>query len=93
MHISSIYAKILGGKLFRKREKKKNKRREKERLNDGNNNGQAMQGARMAYASRLGQFSILVNQSNKRSNLYSGQLTKSYLSCKNFPNFLVRVNW
>ena len=31
------------------------KKREEERLNDGDNNGQAMHGARMAHASRLGQ--------------------------------------
>ena len=30
--------------------------KKKERLNDGNNNGQATHGARMALASRLGQF-------------------------------------
>ena len=55
MHISSSYAKILGGKKFRTREiprsrskakdgDKKKKRRE--RLNDGDNNGQATHGAR-----------------------------------------------
>ena len=47
---------------------KSKKRREKERLNDGNNNGQAMHGARkhawrtqvcMAHASRLGQKYVL----------------------------------
>ena len=55
MHVSSSYAKILGGKLFRSREipqsgsKAENgeKRVEREeRLNDGNNNGQATHGAR-----------------------------------------------
>ena len=35
---------------------KKQKTEERERLNDGNNNGQATHGARMAHASRLGQF-------------------------------------
>ena len=33
----------------------KEEEREKERLNDGDNNGQATHGARMAQASRLGQ--------------------------------------
>ena len=33
----------------------KKEEREKERLNDGNNNGQATHGTRMAHASRLGQ--------------------------------------
>ena len=54
MHISSSYAKILGEKLFRTWEiprsgsKAKNgeKERERERLNNGDNNGQATQGAR-----------------------------------------------
>ena len=31
------------------------------RPNDGNNNGQAMHGARMAHASRLGQFTKYIN--------------------------------
>ena len=60
MHISSSYAKILGGKLFRTwefprsgskakdGEKKKKKRRE--RLNDGDNNGQATHDARKHYS-------------------------------------------
>ena len=47
------------------KQKTEKKEREKERLNDGNNNGQATHGAhkhawrtqaRMAHASRLGQF-------------------------------------
>ena len=54
MHISSSYAKILGETNFRTREfprsgskaKDGEKRGEKERLNDGNNNDQAMHGAR-----------------------------------------------
>ena len=56
LHISSIYAKILGGKLFSTREipwsgskaknrEKEEEERKKERLNDGDNNGQAMHGA------------------------------------------------
>ena len=65
MHISSSYAKILGEKLFRTWEiprsgsKAKNgekKRKKRGRLNEGDNNGQATHGARMAHASRLGQF-------------------------------------
>ena len=59
MHISSSYAKILGGNYFahgrfhevgqkqKTGEKEKRKReRERERLNDGDNNGQATYGAR-----------------------------------------------
>ena len=58
MHISSSYAKILGEKLFRtweiprsgskakNGEKKEEEERERERLNDGDNIGQAMHGAR-----------------------------------------------
>ena len=56
MHISSSYAKILGGILFRTwefprsgskaKDGEKRGERKKERLNDGNNNGQAMHGAR-----------------------------------------------
>ena len=38
-----------------KQKTEKKREREKERLNDGNNNGQATHGARMAHASRLGQ--------------------------------------
>ena len=63
MHISSSYTKILGQKLFRTREfprsgskakdGEKKKRRERG-LNDGNNNGQATHGARMAHASTHG---------------------------------------
>ena len=51
-HISSRYAKILGETHFRtleipQKQKTERKRRErKERLNDGNNDGQAMHGAR-----------------------------------------------
>ena len=56
--ISSSYDKILGQKLFRTREfprsgskakygeKRGERERKKERLNDGNNNDQAMHGAR-----------------------------------------------
>ena len=69
MHISFSYAKILGEKLFRTWEfprsgskakdgEKKKKRRE--RLNDGENNGQAAHGARMAHASRLGQLNSFI---------------------------------
>ena len=60
LHISSIYAKLLGEKLFRtweiprsgskaknrEKKKKKEEEEEEERLNDGDNNGQAMHGAR-----------------------------------------------
>ena len=46
----------VGQKQNTEREKKK----KKERLNDGNNNGQALHGARMVHASRLGQ-NIFVN--------------------------------
>ena len=73
MHISSSYAKILGQKLFRtwefpqsgsKAKDGEERKKRRERLNDGNNNVQAMHGARkhawrtqarMAHASRLGQ--------------------------------------
>ena len=61
MHISSRYAKILGEKLFHTWEIPRSgskaedgEKRERKRLNDGNNNGQAMHGARLAHASRLG---------------------------------------
>ena len=58
MHISSSYAKILGGKLFRTweipRSGSKAEDRKKGGLNDGNNNGQATHEARLAHASRLG---------------------------------------
>ena len=37
------------------KQKTERKKEERERLNDGNNNGQATHGARMAHASRLGQ--------------------------------------
>ena len=51
MHISSSYAKILGEKIFRTWEfprsgSKAKNGGEEERLNDGENNGQAMHGAR-----------------------------------------------
>ena len=52
MHISSRYAKILGGKLFRTWEiprsgsKAKDGEKKEERLNDGKNNGQATHGTR-----------------------------------------------
>ena len=52
LHISSSYAKILGETNFHTREipqcgsKAKDGERKKERLNDGNNIGQAMHGAR-----------------------------------------------
>ena len=58
MHLSSSYAKILGETNFGTREiprsgskakdgeKRKKERKRRERLNDGNNNGQAMHGAR-----------------------------------------------
>ena len=57
MHISSSYAKILGDKLFRtwefprsgskaKEGGKKEEEKKEERLNDGDNNGQSMHGAR-----------------------------------------------
>ena len=62
MHISSSYAKILGEKLFHTweipRSGSKAEDGEKERgggAKVGDNNGQAMHGARMAHASRLGQ--------------------------------------
>ena len=53
-----------GRKLFRTWEiprsgskaKDGEKEEEEERLNDGDNNGQATHGARMAHASRLGQW-------------------------------------
>ena len=53
MHISSIYGKILG-EISRSKAKDIEKKK-RERLNDGNNNGQARHGARIAHASRLGQ--------------------------------------
>ena len=37
-------------------QKQKTERKERKRPNDGNNNGQALHGARMAHASRLDQF-------------------------------------
>ena len=37
-------------------QKQKTEKDKKKRLNDGKNNGQAMHGAHMAHASRLGQF-------------------------------------
>ena len=53
MHISSSYAKILGGKLFRTWEiprsgskAKDGEKKEEKKLNDGKNNGQATHGAR-----------------------------------------------
>ena len=53
MHISSKYAKILGGNYFVHgsfpkvgKKQKTERERKKERLNDGNNNGQATHGAR-----------------------------------------------
>ena len=53
MHISSSYVKILGGIFFHTREflrsgskAKDGEEEEEERLNDGDNNGQAMHGAR-----------------------------------------------
>ena len=55
MHISSRYAKILGETNFRTREIPRNgskakdgeeKKKRRERLNDGDNNGKAMHGAR-----------------------------------------------
>ena len=57
MHLSSSYAKILGGKLFRTQEflrsgskaedgEKREKERKKERPKVGENNGQATHGAR-----------------------------------------------
>ena len=52
MHISSSYAKILGGKLFRTREfprsgsKAKDGKEEENRSKVGDNNGQATHGAR-----------------------------------------------
>ena len=53
MHISSSYAKIFGEKLFRTLEiprsgskAKDGEKKERKRLNDWNNNGQAMHGAR-----------------------------------------------
>ena len=62
MHISSSYAKILGETNFQPRKfprcgskaKDGDKERKEERLNDGDNNGQATQGA-CKHASRLGQ--------------------------------------
>ena len=42
-----------------KTEERKEKREKIERLNDCNNNGQAMHGARMAHASRQGQKIVL----------------------------------
>ena len=41
-----------------KAEDGKERKRKKKRLNDGNNNGQAMHGVRIAHASRLGQKSL-----------------------------------
>ena len=65
MHISSSYAKILGETNVHTREiprsgsnakdGEKRKKRENEKLNDDDNNGQAMHGARMAHSNRLGQ--------------------------------------
>ena len=61
LHISSSYAKILGDKLFHtweiprsgsKAEDGGKRKRERETLNNGDNNGQAMHGARMAHAWR-----------------------------------------
>ena len=53
MHLSSSYATILGGNLFRTREiprsgskAKDGEKIKRERVNDGNNNGQATHGAR-----------------------------------------------
>ena len=42
-------------KTEKKKKKERKRERERERLNNGDNNGQAMHGARMAHASRLGQ--------------------------------------
>ena len=49
----------MGQKRKTEREKEKEKK-EEERLNDGDNNGQAMHGTRMAHSSRLGQQTYIV---------------------------------
>ena len=55
LHISSSYAKILGDTNFHTREipRSGSKAKDGERLNDGDNNGQATHGARMAHAWRM----------------------------------------
>ena len=45
-------------------QKQKTEREKEERLNDGDNNGQATDGARMATASRLGQNFFLRNKTD-----------------------------
>ena len=47
------------------KQKTAERERKKERLNDGNNNGQATHGARMAHASRLGKFNLIDSNSNQ----------------------------
>ena len=105
MHISSSYAKILGGTNFRTweiprsgskaKDGEKKKKRKEERLNDGNNNGQNTHGARKHAWRTQGAWANIHNIfQHLKIHVFSFSVPMFYLLCTQisilFPEFPYR---